>query len=477
MARPHVSKLCIRTMLSHSRSCEPHKKGILMRFTPNWLLLASVAGGVVFGAASCTEAVDPSRSVVPKPRFVEGPLPHGLTYTVGAPANNDFPVAGGVPWASTGVSVPPGTTARVYASGDLTLSLNPECYEDPTWAGITSPVSPGGVGVWGAGGVAVSLATMMDPSSNPWFAPVGGGYVTYMGAELTPTLIMAMRTEHLGVYCATSGPNEPFTPSVFAYFISGTTTLLIDILGVSVTASSTNVQPGEAVNYSAAPINFTRTAEISWIFSSPDFAQIEVVSCSNQAVCSYVPLRTGSMEICMHDENYPICGEPQQVTVIPWINGAPPCRAKVVASYTRISLNYGATDVNHKQPHMGQDYADSTGTPVFSADTGTVIYAGWGGSAGYAVAVRSALPDPRGLFLDSYYYHLKKGSIVVAYHQKVSAGQLLALSNDSGIGKDGKATSHGPHVHFEQHIPTPGKEAFPVDRHNDRATGRQPCTF
>lgn len=327
--------------------------------------------------------------------------------------------------------------------------------------------------------MAVSLATPPDPSSNPWFAPVGGGYVTYMGGyDSTPTPIMAERNEHLGVYCTTYGPNDPPTPSVFAYYISGATNLLIDILGVSVTASSNNVQPGEAVNYSAAPINFTRTAEITWIFSSPDFAQIYVVGCSNQAVCSYVPPRTGSMEVCMHDENYGICGEPQQVTVIPWINGAPPCRAKPVASYTRISLKYDSTDVHHTEPHMGQDYADSTGTPVFSADTGTVIYKGWAGRSGYTVAVRSALPDPRGLFLDSYYYHLKEGSIVVAWDQKVAPGQFLAKVNDSGETKAGVKTSWGSHLHFEQHTPTPGKGAFPVPPgKNDRKTGVQPCTF
>lgn len=105
-------------------------------------------------------------------------------------------------------------------------------------------------------------------------------------------------------------------------------------------------------------------------------------------------------------------------------------------------------DLHHTEPHMGQDYADSTGSPVFSADTGIVIYAGWVGRSGCAVAVRSVLPDPRGLLLDSYYYHLKAGSIVVGYHQKVSPGQLLALINDSGERKDEKASSYGPHVQF-----------------------------
>jgi murein DD-endopeptidase MepM/ murein hydrolase activator NlpD len=330
--------------------------------------------------------------------------------------------------------------------------------------------------------VLVNLATSLDFQTQ-WRAAIGGGYVAYMeGYDSTPTPIMAWRNGGLGVACVTHGPNDPPTPSVFAYYISGVTNLVIDILGVSMTASSSSVQPGEAVNYSGAPINFVRAAHISWFFDSPDFARIDVVGCSNQTVCSYTPPRTGSMLVCMYDEeNYGICGQPRQVSVAAWINGAPPCRAKV-ANYTRISLAYADTDANHKDPHMGQDYATPTGTQVLSADSGTVIYADWAGTSGFAVAVRSARPDARGLILDTYYYHLKENSILVHYHQSVSAGQQLALSDDSGKWPDGTASSHGPHVHIEQHTPTPGKEAFPIKDirghyHNDRKTAVVPCTF
>ena len=101
---------------------------------------------------------------------------------------------------------------------------------------------------------------------------------------------------------------------------------------------------------------------------------------------------------------------------------------------------------------MGQDYADTTGTPVFSADSGRVIYSEWAGRSGYAVAVRSAKADARGLLLDSYYYHLKQGSLALLDGQPVSAGQFLALSDDSGKWANGKPSSHGPHVHFEIHM-------------------------
>lgn len=450
-----------------------------MRLMPNWLLLASFAGGVAFAATSCRDIADPLVTLRPQLRSVVGPLPHGITYSVGAPPTNDFPAGGGVPWASTGVSVLPGTVARVYASGDLNLSLNPDCYEDPTWAGITTPVPLTGEAN-SAGKVLVNPATSLD-NPTQWSAAAGGAYVTYIhGWDTTAIPIMAMRNGGLGVYCGTTPPNAPPTPSVFAYYIDGATNLVIDILGVTVTASPSNVQPGQSVTFSASPINFTRAAEISWSFDTLAYEpQIDVVSCNNQPVCNYAPPRTGRMQVCMYDEqNYPICDESPPVTVTAWINGAPPCRAKPVASYTRISLKYDSTDVHHTEPHMGQDYADSTGTPVFSADTGTVIYKGWAGRSGYTVAVRSALPDPRGLFLDSYYYHLKEGSIVVAWDQKVAAGQFLAKVNDSGETKAGVKTSWGSHLHFEQHTPTPGKGAFPVPPgKNDRKTGVQPCTF
>lgn len=454
-----------------------------MALNSRWFAFTGVVGFAVLAVMSCTDVVSPSRKLVPHPRFVEGPLPHGIVYTVGAPANNDFPAAGGVPYAYTGATVPSGTVARVYASGDLNLSLNPQCYEDPTWAGITSPVPPTGV-VNKGGAVIVNFSTTLD---NPTDWGSGAGYVTYLGpmSDTTPLPIMAMRNGGLGVYCSTTAPNDPprDPPSVFAYFISGSTTLTIDILGVTVHSSVTSARPGDTVAFDAAPINFARKAEISWTFDTLAYApQIDIVSCNNQPVCSYSPLRSGRMQVCMYDENnHPVCDESQQVTVAPWINGAPPCRAKV-ANYTRISLKYDSTDQYHSEPHMGQDYAAPTNTPVYSADSGTVIYADWAGTSGYAVAVRSAKPDARGLILDTYYYHLQQDSIFVRYNQAVSAGQLLARSDDSGKFPDGTKSSHGPHVHIEQHTPTPGKEAFPIKDakgryHNDRKTAVVPCTF
>jgi murein DD-endopeptidase MepM/ murein hydrolase activator NlpD len=447
-----------------------------MRLKPNWLAIASVAGGVALVTASCTDIINPRPSPVgPRVLHVEGPLPHGITYILGAPPNNDFPAGGEVPWAWSGANSLPGTIARIHATGEISLSLNPHCYDDP-WPEKTNPVPISGEAL-SEGKVLVNPSTALD-FPTWWGAAPDGGNVSYIQtADTTP--IMISRHGGLGAYCGTYPPGGPYTPSEFAYYISGSTTVVIDILATTVTASLTNIQPAQPVNFSAAPINFSPAAEISWTFDTLAYnPQIEVVSCNNQPVCLYAPPRSGRMQVCMHvDQAFPVCGESLQVTVAPWINGAPPCRAKPVTSYTRISLKYDSTDLHHTEPHMGQDYADSTGTPVFSADSGKVIYAGWAGRSGYAVAVRSALPDPRGLLLDTYYYHLKSGSIVVNWNQPVSAGQFIAKVNDSGESKDGTKTSFGSHLHFEQHTQTPGKGAFPLAGFNDRKTRVQPCTF
>jgi hypothetical protein len=406
---------------------------------------------------------------------VEGPLPHGIVYSVGSAGTTAPPDYGGLPYAFTGASVPTGTVARISASGDLNLTENPDC-DWVFWGDVTTPIPPSGLAL-NMGKVDVNRATSLDNPTN-WGGSNPNEFVTYMtNGDSTPAQIMASRQGIPGG-CFTSGGDPTFD-----FYISGATTLTIDILGVNVTASPTNVQPGEIIQFSAAPINFVRAAEISWTFDTLAYEpQIDVVTCNNQPVCSYAPPKSGRMQVCMYDEHsFPICDESQQIVVTPWINGAPPCRAKV-ASYTRISLAYADTDAYHKDPHMGQDYSTPTGTPVISADSGTVIYADWAGSSGFAVAVRSAKPDSRGLILDTYYYHLKENSILVQYHQSVLAGQQLALSDDSGKWPDQTASSHGSHVHIEQHTPTPGKEAFPVKDihghyHNDRKTAVVPCTF
>src|SRR5690242_21715788 len=77
-------------------------KESLMRFKPNWPFVACVAGGLVVVIVSCTDVVDPRIAHPTQPRFVIGPLPHGITYSVGSQPNNDKPLYGAMPYASVG---------------------------------------------------------------------------------------------------------------------------------------------------------------------------------------------------------------------------------------------------------------------------------------------------------------------------------------------------------------------------------------
>ena len=449
-----------------------------MRLTPNWLVIASIAGGLVIAIIGCTDVLQPRPGLQPRPRFVQGPLPHGITYSVGAQSTNVASLYGAMPYAAIGVSVVPGAIARIRASGDLTLTENPVC-QGVFWGDLRSPISPaGGIQNWGR--VDVNFDNSLD-----WGTQWGTSSVSQFVIHLqnSDTVAHSLMTQREGIQGECNIPGSNPAASTFDFYISGATTLSVDVLGTNVAASATNARPGDSVSFAATAINFNPAAEISWTFDTLAFyPQIDVVSCNNQLACTYAPPKTGRMQACLHDEDgSAICSESPQVTVSRWINGAPPCRAKV-ADYTRISLKYDSVDQYHSEPHMGQDYATSRGTPVYSADSGTVIYARWAGAAGYTVAVRSAKPDPRGLILDTYYYHLDSGSVVVNYHQPVSAGQQLARSDNSGKFSDGKPSSHGEHVHIEQHTPTPGKEAFPIKDakghyHNDRKTAVVPCTF
>lgn len=81
--------------------------------------------------------------------------------------------------------------------------------------------------------------------------------------------------------------------------------------------------------------------------------------------------------------------------------------------------------------HDGLDFEMPIGTPVYSTDDGVVAMAG-GQIYGTTVVVQHAWGR-------SYYGHLSK--VNVALGQKVSKGQVIGLSGNTGI-------STGPHLHF-----------------------------
>lgn len=84
--------------------------------------------------------------------------------------------------------------------------------------------------------------------------------------------------------------------------------------------------------------------------------------------------------------------------------------------------------------HTGVDLAGSVGTPIYAANGGTVIFAGWN-SFGYGYAVVLA----HGPYT-TVYGHLS--AINVGCGQYVQAGQVIAAMGSSG-------QSSGPHLHFE----------------------------
>jgi len=89
--------------------------------------------------------------------------------------------------------------------------------------------------------------------------------------------------------------------------------------------------------------------------------------------------------------------------------------------------------------HTGQDFAIPTGTKVVAITDGTVIEAGWAGPYGYRIVIQH--PDGS----QTWYCHL---SVMKVRSGKVSAGQIIALSGDTG-------NTTGPHLHLEYHPPGP----------------------
>lgn len=87
--------------------------------------------------------------------------------------------------------------------------------------------------------------------------------------------------------------------------------------------------------------------------------------------------------------------------------------------------------------HCGLDIANSTGTTIVAADSGTVIFSGTRGTLGKMVVIQH---DEE---LMTYYAHCSK--LYVSAGQKVSRGQSIAA-----VGSTGRST--GPHLHFEIRI-------------------------
>lgn len=87
--------------------------------------------------------------------------------------------------------------------------------------------------------------------------------------------------------------------------------------------------------------------------------------------------------------------------------------------------------------HTGLDIANTLGTPIQPASSGTVTYAGWKGSYGNLVIIS------HGNGIETYYAHCN--DIYVSNGQTVSIKDIIAT-----VGTTGNST--GPHLHLEVRV-------------------------
>ena len=84
--------------------------------------------------------------------------------------------------------------------------------------------------------------------------------------------------------------------------------------------------------------------------------------------------------------------------------------------------------------HIGLDYKCHLGDPIYAADNGVVVFAGWGGGYGNLVRVN------HGNGYETYYGHFD--SFAVGCGQPIYQGQILGYCGTTGW-------STGPHLHYE----------------------------
>lgn len=94
---------------------------------------------------------------------------------------------------------------------------------------------------------------------------------------------------------------------------------------------------------------------------------------------------------------------------------------------------------NFREGHPGFDLSTPEGTPVYAADTGLIIFAGWSG-VGYGNTVMI----DHGNGYRTLYAHLSQVSTYCG--AKVQKGKIIGLSGNTG-------NSTGPHLHFEVRVP------------------------
>lgn len=108
-----------------------------------------------------------------------------------------------------------------------------------------------------------------------------------------------------------------------------------------------------------------------------------------------------------------------------------------------ISSEFGPRNLDGRSYHYGRDYAAGTGTPTYAAAAGTVIMAGWAGTAGIWVVI-----DHGNGLVTKYMHH---SAVCVSAGQRVEKGQQIGQVGNTGH-------SFGAHLHFQVE-----KNGSPVD--------------
>ncbi len=106
-----------------------------------------------------------------------------------------------------------------------------------------------------------------------------------------------------------------------------------------------------------------------------------------------------------------------------------PLESFITSSYGKRRIFNGG----HRTQHLGIDFRAAQGTPVPSANSGIVVFAGELFYTGNTVII------DHGLFLFTVYGHLKQP--LVSLGQKITQGEILGRSGNTG-------RSTGPHLHW-----------------------------
>lgn len=117
-------------------------------------------------------------------------------------------------------------------------------------------------------------------------------------------------------------------------------------------------------------------------------------------------------------------------------------------NYFRISSRFGVRRhpvLKTRRRHDGYDMAAPYGSPVYSGQTGVVVFAGWLGGYGNAIDIRHDKITTR-------YGHLS--AIFVSPGQRVKRRQMIGRVGSTGL-------STGPHLHFEVRRNSDGKPVRP----------------